>query len=217
MKRIKNINQEICHKSWHTHPVTPLALVISAVFIMSGCEKNDETIAIYQNVDDCLPVNTTTQKQCTTPHYDTLTANEKNTPEYASPEDCITTLGPTQRTEESEHAGITTGSQGSNSWMPLIAGYMMGHVMGGSGFAKQPPFTSSNITNLDRGKFVDANGKNNDTTIANGHTTNTPKRDITPDSLITHTTTRGGFGETISKHNSMKSRSTVSSSRSMGG
>ena len=51
-------------------------------------------------------------------------------------------------------------SQSSGSfWMPLMAGYMMGRLMGGSGFAQQPLFTSKNAASPANGKFVDASGK----------------------------------------------------------
>lgn len=45
MKRTKNINQETFRKSWRSYRVAPVALAISAVFMLAGCEKSDETVS----------------------------------------------------------------------------------------------------------------------------------------------------------------------------
>lgn len=46
-------------------------------------------------------------------------------------------------------------------WMPLMAGYMMGRLMGGgAGFAQQPLFSSKNPASPAYGKYTDATGKN---------------------------------------------------------
>ncbi len=45
--------------------------------------------------------------------------------------------------------------------MPLMAGYMMGRLMGGgAGFAQQPLFSSKNPASPAYGKYTDATGKN---------------------------------------------------------
>ncbi len=45
-------------------------------------------------------------------------------------------------------------------WMPLMAGYMMGRLMGGgAGFAQQPLFSSKNPASPAYGKYTDAAGK----------------------------------------------------------
>lgn len=44
--------------------------------------------------------------------------------------------------------------------MPLMAGYMMGRLMGGgAGFAQQPLFSSKNPASPAYGKYTDATGK----------------------------------------------------------
>ena len=49
-----------------------------------------------------------------------------------------------------------------------MAGYMMGRLMGGSGFAQQPLFTSKNAASPANGKFVDASGKSYGPATAGG-------------------------------------------------
>jgi uncharacterized protein YgiB involved in biofilm formation len=45
------------------------------------------------------------------------------------------------------------------SWMPLMAGYMMGRLMGGGMGAQQPLFSSKNPASPAYGKYTDASGK----------------------------------------------------------
>ncbi|NIG97954.1 MAG: DUF1190 family protein [Serratia symbiotica] len=218
MKRTKSINQEMFRKSWSSHPVAPLALAISAVFMLTGCEKSDETVAMYQNTDDCSRSNPSMREQCTTTYHKALKEAEKTAPKYATRGDCVAEFGDAQCTQAPVQAGMATGSESSGSvWMPLMAGYMMGRMMGGTGFAQQPLFTSQNAASPANGKFVDATGKSYGAATAGGRTTTVPKTAMARKPAVTHTITRGGFGETAAKHNSMQRRSATPGSRRMGG
>ena len=53
MKRTKNINHASFRKSWSARHLTPVALDVTAVFMLAGCEKTDETVCVYQKGDDC--------------------------------------------------------------------------------------------------------------------------------------------------------------------
>ena len=57
MKRTKNINHSSFRKSWSARHLTPVALAVTAVFMLAGCEKSDETVSLYQNADDCSAAN----------------------------------------------------------------------------------------------------------------------------------------------------------------
>jgi uncharacterized protein YgiB involved in biofilm formation len=51
-------------------------------------------------------------------------------------------------------------AQSSGSfWMPLMAGYMMGRLMGGGMGAQQPLFSSKNPASPAYGQYTDASGK----------------------------------------------------------
>lgn len=54
MKRTKQINHASFRKSWSARHLTPVALAVSAVFMLAACEQADETVSMYQNADDCL-------------------------------------------------------------------------------------------------------------------------------------------------------------------
>ncbi|MEH2920705.1 DUF1190 family protein [Samsonia erythrinae] len=221
MKRTKNINQDTFRKEWRTHRLAPVALAVSTVFFLAGCEQTDETVSLYQNADDCAAANPSMSAQCTTAYNNALKEAEKTAPKFATKEDCVAEFGEAQCTQTPAPAQAGTAAepqQSGMSWMPLMAGYMMGRMMGGgAGFAQQPLFTSKSPTSPANGKFVDATGKNygNATT---GRTMNVPKTALAPKPATTTTITRGGFGETVAKQSSMqRSSASSSSSRSMGG
>ncbi|MEB6334313.1 DUF1190 family protein [Serratia rhizosphaerae] len=219
MKRTKNINQETFRKSWRSYRMAPVALAVSAVFMLAGCEKSDETVSLYQNADDCSRANPSMSEQCTTAYNNALKEAEKTAPKYASREDCAAEFGEAQCTQAPAQAGMAAESQSSGSfWMPLMAGYMMGRMMGGSGFAQQPLFSSKNPASPANGKFVDATGKSYGPATAGGRTMTVPKTAMAPKPAVTNTVTRGGFGETVAKQTSMqRSAASGTSSRSMGG
>ena len=91
---------------------------------------------------------------------------------------------------------------------------MMG---GGAGFAQQPLFSPKTPNSPANGQFVDASGRNYGAATS-GKTMNVPKTALAPKPATTSTITRGGFGETVAKQNSMqRSSATGTSSRTMGG
>ncbi|WP_411755416.1 DUF1190 family protein [Serratia sp. (in: enterobacteria)] len=219
MKRTKNINKDTFRKSWRSYRVAPVALAISAVFMLAGCEQADETVSLYKNADDCSTSNPSMSEQCTTAYNNALKEAEKTAPKYATREDCVAEFGEAQCTQAPAQAGMAAESQSSGSmWMPLMAGYMMGRMMGGGGYAQQPLFTSKNAASPANGKFVDASGKSYGPASAGGRSMTVPKTAMAPKPAVTNTVTRGGFGESVAKQTSMqRSSATSSSSRSMGG
>ncbi|MEC5319934.1 DUF1190 family protein [Brenneria populi subsp. brevivirga] len=221
MKRTKNINQETFRKGWRMYRLAPIALAVGSVFALAGCEQADETVSLYQNADDCSRANPSMGEQCTTAYNNALKEAEKTAPKYATREDCVAEFGEAQCTQAPAPAQAGTAAEPQQSgsfWMPLMAGYMMGRMMGGgAGYAQQPLFTSKSPTSPANGQFVDASGKNygNATT---GRTINVPKTALAPKPATTTTITRGGFGETVAKQATMQRSSAGSStSRSMGG
>lgn len=222
MKRTQNINLATFRKSWRSYRITPVAIAVSAVFMLSGCEKTDETVSLYQNVDDCSKANPSNSAQCTAAYDAAKKEAEKTAPKYASREECVAEFGEGQCTQAPAQAGMAAQPQQSGSfWMPLMAGYMMGRMMGGgAGFAQQPLFTSKNAASPANGKFVDATGKSYGPATAGGRTMTVPKTAMAPKPATTNTVTRGGFGESVAKQNTMQRSSastTRSPSRSMGG
>ena len=222
MKRTENIQKDAFRKGWRSYRLAPVALAISATFILAGCEQTDETVSMYQNADDCSAANPSVSAQCTTAYNNALKEAEKTAPKYASKEDCVAEFGEAQCTPVPAQAGTAAQpTQTSSSWMPLMAGYMMGRMMsGGAGFAQQPLFSSRSPASPANGQFVDASGKSYGAATS-GRTVTVPKTALAPKPATTNTITRGGFGESVAKQTSMQrssaSTGSSSSSRSMGG
>lgn len=92
MKRTKSIHHASFRKSWSARHLTPVALAVTAVFMLAGCEKSDETVSLYQNADDCSAANPGKSAECTTAYNNALKEAERTAPKYATREDCVAEL-----------------------------------------------------------------------------------------------------------------------------
>lgn len=204
MKRTKKINHDSFRKYWRCCYIAPVTLTVSAVFALAGCEKSDKNVSLYMNSsNDCTKASIFLNEQCATTHIHDSAQQKtvKTAPKYTSHADCVATLNEGQCTQVLAQAGLPAESKNNGDmWMPLMAGYMMGRMMGGGGYAQQQPLFSSNATNSPvSGQFIDAGGKS--MTI--------PKTTLAPKSETTRTITRGGFGETVAKQNTMRNNNST--------
>ena len=223
MKRTKNINHAMFRKSWGARHLTPVALAVTAVFMLAGCEQNDETVKMYQNADDCSSANPGKSAECKITYDNALKEAARTAPKYASREDCVAEFGEGQCQQAPAQAGVATENQaqaqqsGGSFWMPLMAGYMMGRLMGGgAGYAQQPLFSSKNPASPAYGQYTDASGKSYGAAQP-GRSATVSKTAMAPKPATTTTVTRGGFGESVAKQASMQRSASGTSTRSMGG
>ncbi len=223
MKRTKNINHAMFRKSWGARHLTPVALAVTAVFMLAGCEQNDETVKMYQNADDCSSANPGKSAECKATYDNALKEAARTAPKYASREDCVAEFGEGQCQQAPAQAGVATENQaqaqqsGGSFWMPLMAGYMMGRLMGGgAGYAQQPLFSSKNPASPAYGQYTDASGKSYGAAQP-GRSATVSKTAMAPKPATTTTVTRGGFGESVAKQTSMQRSASGTSTRSMGG
>ncbi|AKE94594.1 DUF1190 family protein [Cronobacter sakazakii] len=217
MKRTKQINRAMFRKSWNARHLTPVAFAVTAAFMLAGCEKSDETVQLYQNADDCSAANPGKSAECTTAYNNALKEAERTAPKYATREDCVAEFGEDQCKQVNNTNTSQATQQTGSMWMPLMAGYMMGRLMGGGmGFAQQPLFSSRNPASPAYGKYTDASGRNYGAAQP-GRTMTVPKSAMTPKPATTSTITRGGFGDSVAKQATMQRSAAGSSSRSMGG
>ncbi|EOC3062021.1 DUF1190 family protein [Cronobacter dublinensis] len=217
MKRTKQINRAMFRKSWNARHLTPVAFAVTAAFMLAGCEKSDETVQLYQNADDCAAANPGKSAECTTSYNNALKEAERTAPKYATREDCVAEFGEDQCQQVNNTNTSQATQQTGSMWMPLMAGYMMGRLMGGGmGFAQQPLFSSRNPASPAYGKYTDASGRNYGAAQP-GRTVTVPKSAMAPKPATTSTITRGGFGDSVAKQATMQRSAAGSSSRSMGG
>ncbi|MFB6434941.1 MAG: DUF1190 family protein [Candidatus Malihini olakiniferum] len=221
MKRTENIQKDAFRKGCRSYRLAPVALAISAAFILAGCEQTDETVLMYQNADARSAVNPSMSDHCPTAYNKSL-KKEENTTQYNRKEDCSAEFREAQGTPVPAQAVSAEQSiQTSSSWMPLMTGYMIGRMMsGGVGFAQKPTFPYRSPASPANGQFMDTTGKSYRSSVSN-RTMTVPKIALSPKSETTNTITRGGFGERVANQNSMQ-RSSIRtgssfSSRSMGG
>lgn len=221
MKRTKNINRDSFRKAFR---MAPLAIAVSAVFMLSGCEQADETVSLFQNADECKQTNPALGDQCTIAYNQAQEEAIKTAPKYATKEDCVAEFGESQCTPvQPAQAGMSAEPQQSGSmWMPLMAGYMMGRMMSG-GYGQSPLFTSKAAGSPANGRFVDSTGRNYGASTT-GRTMKVDKGALAPKPATTTTVTRGGFGDSVNKQNSMqrtgsnsKGSTSTGNGRSFGG
>ncbi|UDG79943.1 DUF1190 family protein [Candidatus Steffania adelgidicola] len=210
MKGMKQMNHVSFSRYWHAYRMTPVAIAVGAVLILASCEKSDENVLLYMNSDDCAQSNPSLREQCNTAYKSAQKEAVKTAPKYASRADCVAEFGENQCTQVSSTTDVAHESQNSEGmWMPLMAGYMMGRMMGsGGGYVQQPLFSSHAPHSPAHGQFVDASGSSYGVATS-GRSITVPKTALAPKPVTTHTITRGGFGETVTKQHTMH--------RSMGG
>lgn len=216
MKRTKQINRAMFRKSWNARHLTPVAFAVTAAFMLAGCEKSDETVQLYQNADDCSAANPGKSAECTTAYNNALKEAERTAPKYATREDCVAEFGEDQCKQVNNTNTSQATQQTGSMWMPLMAGYMMGRMMGGGMGAQQPLFSSKNPASPAYGKYTDAGGKNYGAATP-GRTMTVPKTAMAPKPATTSTVTRGGFGESVAKQSTMQRSASGTTTRSMGG
>lgn len=223
MKRTKSIHHASFRKSWSARHLTPVALAVTAVFMLAGCEK---AMKPYRCIKTLMTVQRRIRAksaECTTAYNNALKEAERTAPKYATREDCVAEFGEGQCQQAPAQAGMAPENQAQaqqssgSFWMPLMAGYMMGRLMGGgAGFAQQPLFSSKNPASPAYGKYTDAAGKNYGAAQP-GRTMTVPKTAMAPKPATTTTVTRGGFGESVAKQSTMQRSAAGTSTRSMGG
>ena len=106
-----------------------LVLMGSLTLGLSGCaEEPVEEFKAYNSIDECVKEQIFTEQEC----KETAIAAVQQNPQFANQAECEREFGEgnCQSFEPKGQAGEERGS----SWMPLMAGYMIGRYMGGGSF-----------------------------------------------------------------------------------
>ena len=150
MKRTKSIHHASFRKSWSARHLTPVAPAVTAVFMLAGCERVTKRFRFIRTLTTALQ-RIRKSAECTTAFNNALKEAERTAPKYATREDCIAEFGEGQCQQAPAQAGMAPTGEGQaqaqnqssgSFWMPLMAGYMMGRLMGGGMGAQQPLFSS---------------------------------------------------------------------------
>lgn len=180
MKRTKLMNKQRFRKGF------VLASVVASTFALSGCEVADETVKMYQSVDQCQTLESEGSSQCKTSFEQAKAEHEKAGPKFESASECASEFGTCEY------------NNSTGSFMPMMAGFMMGQMMGNmqanSNFRAASPMYSNGSKYMD----IKRNSYNN---ITPGKSFGTYKSTMTkqPSSTAAKagTVTRGGFGSSV--------------------
>ena len=152
----------------------------TGLMLVAACEESKVDTAMFESISQCKGLGFTEQEGIS--NFESAKKVHINaSPKYTSRTDCENDFGAKQ-CEVAPHRTSTGGSV----FMPLMAGYMMGSVLGG-GHRSQPLYRSRD----DRSNFRTADNRKIGSTI--GRTKVAKSATKTP-SVKTRTVSRGGFG-----------------------
>jgi uncharacterized protein YgiB involved in biofilm formation len=125
-----------------------LVLMGGAALTLGACDQPVE-VGVFETVEQCTVMGYS-QSSCESAIEDARKEHVKAAPKYASRADCEAEFGrcepgPTASQQLPQGQQNPQGPQGEQSafgggsfFMPLLAGYMMGQMMGGNRYAGQP-------------------------------------------------------------------------------
>lgn len=107
-----------------------LVLMGSLTVALGGCgsEEPTEEFRAYKSIDECVKEEIFSQLEC----REMAIAAVQQNPQFTSQADCEKEFGEGQCTQPENVQGERQGS----SWMPLLAGYMVGRYLGGGGMMR---------------------------------------------------------------------------------
>lgn len=147
-----------------------------SMLLLAGCEQADQKVSMFMNTDECVKSGQSAG-QCQVSYKKAEADAIKTAPKYQNSSDC-----------QAEYNDCRYSSS-NGSWYPLMMGYMMG------------PNGSSQPLYNNKGSFVDAAGNNFGKKL--NTTRMTTRSSLGAKPAITKTTTRGGFGSSVSSRSSM--------------
>lgn len=109
-----------------------LVLMGSLAVAMGGCASDEQTeeFRAYQSIDDCINEQIFSPQEC---RESAIAAVQQN-PMFADKAECEREFGEGNCAQPQDQGQSVQGEQRQrSSWMPLLAGYMMGRYLGGSG------------------------------------------------------------------------------------
>jgi uncharacterized protein YgiB involved in biofilm formation len=154
-----------------------------SLIALTACEEPRVDASVYESVEQCKRDPLGNPDQCDSSFKEAKAQHAAVAPKYTTKEDCVADFG----AEKCEKAPYQTNSGGS-IFMPLMAGYMMGSLLGGRRtMGAQPLYKSASSPGTFRtSDNKSAGSKTGQTQVA---------RSVTSKPSVKNTTMRrGGFG-----------------------
>ncbi len=120
---------------------TRYVLLGTAAFGLAACQPEEQVeTSVFPSVEECravadLPENDFTPEDCEAGFAEAQAVHAESAPRYEDAALC-----------EEEHGGECVAEQrsdGSSIFLPLLAGYMIGNMMGGRGLGAKPLYRTS--------------------------------------------------------------------------
>lgn len=196
-KRTQSVNKFTFRKNFKLQPI---ALSLMVAFGVVACSGEDvEQLTIYGGVEDCVNNNPNMVAECKAVYENAVKEAIETAPKYATLDECTADFGAencqsVEKTSELLTQNQSATTQHTPSFMPLLAGFMMGRMMSGmnaNNMAHKPVYSPKDATGRPS-NFYDSSGKNYGA-ARSGSTVAVPKSDIK--SKPAGTMQRGGFGK----------------------
>jgi uncharacterized protein YgiB involved in biofilm formation len=193
MKRSKNIHLDLMRKvSVPRLHLRPLAIGVAAA-IMSGC-SDGEQVKMVKSPEDCASSTELNLEQCEAAYKKALAEAERTGPKYSSMRSCEAEFG----------AGQCTQLGSSSTFMPLMAGFLVGQALSNRNESYygsyNPVYRYSRPYSSFNNRIMMADG-----TVIGDHgeqSYSVSKSNLKPKPSVTRTVSRGGFGSVASAKSS---------------
>lgn len=218
MKRSKNIDlNRMARYAGGRQAMKPLALAVLSISAMScGTNRSEETAEIYINPAECVAANPDREAECAAAYREALAQAAATGPKYQSLEDCVAEFGerncvPYEQAAAAAPEAAPPPPPGQSWFMPALAGYMFGRMMGG-GFQTAPMYTSFNRASPAYGQWAGADGRSYGS--AAQRRVRVDADTFRPKPTVSRTISRGGFGSTVAARSNWGGKGATGGGRS---
>ncbi|SHJ01728.1 Uncharacterized conserved protein YgiB, involved in bioifilm formation, UPF0441/DUF1190 family [Palleronia salina] len=166
-------------------------LLGSAAFGLAACQEDRVEATVFPSVEECralaeLPQNDFTVDDCASGFAEAQEVHRESAPRYESEALC-----------EEQHGGecaVETRSDGSSIFLPLLAGYMIGNMMGGRGMGAKPLYRTPGGSFATPGGGTVLSGNRGSTTLRSSSFGASPNTRTAAPLSRAAVQSRGGFG-----------------------
>ncbi len=193
MKRTKDIDLGQMRKAKvGRFSLRPLALAVTAA-ALTACSSKEE-VQIVASIDECTLKTELTYEQCKAAYEAAVIEAGRTGPKYRSVRNC-----------EAEFGYGHCQSNSSGFFMPMMAGFMVGQMMGGrdhyyGGYGYNPVFRYSNPYSSHNNRIMTADGSIIGRSGQSSYRVG--KSALKPKPAVSRTVSRGGFGSVASAKSS---------------
>jgi uncharacterized protein YgiB involved in biofilm formation len=159
-----------------------LSLMSMSAVMLQACDEPEAEAQVYKDVRNCIDSGELSEQQCAALYQQAVTDHLRDSPRFASRDDCYAQYGANQ-------CETVRTSSGGSIWMPLMVGFMASRMLDNATRSAGSPLyrSSSSSTGFRTGSGYDLKA-------GYGTKTKLPEWATQPTRSRTQTVSRGGFG-----------------------